>query len=132
MAHPIMFDDADPLLERLRRVALAFPGAEEYVSHGRPNFRAGKNFAVFGGSERLGPGEHRRVDGALLVKVEPGELPALDEDPRFFVPAYLGPYGWRGLDLADPDTDWDEVAELVDASYRLVAPRRLVAELDAR
>ncbi len=132
MAHPIMFDDDDPLLVRLRRVALNFPGAEEYVSHGRPNFRAGKNFAIFGGSERLGPSNHRRVDGALMVKVEAGELPALDEDPRFFVPAYVGAYGWRALDLADSATDWDEVTELVDASYRLVAPRRLVAELDAR
>ena len=36
------------------------------------------------------------------------------------------------IDLADPDIDWQEVAELVDASYRLVAPKKLVAELDAR
>jgi hypothetical protein len=27
--------------------------------------------------------------------------------------------------------DWDEIAELVTDAYRTVAPRRLVAELDA-
>jgi hypothetical protein len=63
---------------------------------------------------------------------DPGELPGLDEDSRFFLPAYYGPYGWRAIDLAGPDVDWDEIAELVDASYRMIAPRRLVAELDAR
>jgi hypothetical protein len=46
-------------------------------------------------------------------------------------PAYLGPYGWLGLDLRI-DMDWTEVAELLDVSYRLTAPRRLISELDAR
>ncbi|CAM3404144.1 MmcQ/YjbR family DNA-binding protein [Nocardioides dubius] len=132
MAHPIMFDDDDPDLVRLRAVVLAYPGAEEYVSHGRPNFKAGKNFAIFGGSERLGPGDHRQIPAALMVKIDPAELPGVDEDPRFFLPAYLGPYGWRGVDLAAGDVEWDEVVELIDASYRLVAPRRRIAELDAR
>jgi hypothetical protein len=28
--------------------------------------------------------------------------------------------------------DWTEVTELLDASFRRTAPRRLIAELDAR
>lgn len=132
MTHPVMFSDDDPGLGELRELCLAYPGAEERVSHGRPTFRAGKIFAVFGGGEKIRPGEHRRVDSALIVKADETELPALDEDPRFFVPAYYGPYGWRALDLADPATDWTEVAELVDASYRLTAKKTLVKELDAR
>lgn len=130
MAHPVMFGDDDPGLRRLREVCLALPGAEEVVSHGRPTFRVGKIFAVFGGGVKLRPGEHEPHPHALLFKADPGEVAALDEDPRFFLPAYYGPFGWRGIDLDDPD--WAEVAELVDASYRLVAPRRRVAELDAR
>ena len=35
-----------------------------------------------------------------------------------FVPAYLGPSGWLGIDL-DDSTDWTEMAELLDAAYRL-------------
>lgn len=134
MAHPIMFSDDDPGLAELREICHAMPGGTEVISHGRPCFRAGekgKIFAAFGGSEKLRPGEHRRVDSALIVKIDPVELPALDADDRFFVPAYYGPAGWRALDLADPGIDWAEITELVDASYRSVAGKRLIAELDA-
>jgi hypothetical protein len=44
------------------------------------------------------------------------------------VPGYLGPSGWLGLDL--DDTDFDEVAEILEDSFRITAPRRLVSELD--
>lgn len=129
MAHPVMFDEDDPVLARLRRLCLAFPGAEEIVSHGRPTYRVGKMFAVYGGGVKVRPGEHEPHPHALLFKADPGEVAALDEDVRFFLPAYYGPFGWRGIDL-DAGPDWTEVGELVDASYRLVAPRRRVAELD--
>ncbi|MFT4009893.1 MAG: MmcQ/YjbR family DNA-binding protein [Nocardioidaceae bacterium] len=132
MPHPIMFDDDDPILQRLREIALSFPGAAEKVSHGRPNFFTTKVFASYGGSRRLGPGDHERHDHALMFLPEQAELPAFDEDERFFTPAYVGPYGWRAIDLDRHDLDWDEVTELVDASYRLTAPKRLVKELDAR
>ena len=60
----------------------------------------------------------------------PDDLDAIEQDERFFVPAYWGPYGWRAIDL--DDADWGEVAELVEDSFRLTAPKKLVAELDAR
>jgi hypothetical protein len=125
-----MFSDDDPGLAELRRICFGLPGVEERISHGRPTFRAGKIFAAFGGSEKISPGEHRQVPSALIFQPDPLELPAIDEDARFFVPAYYGPYGGRAIDLADPDIDWQEVAELVDASYRQVAPKKLLAELD--
>ncbi|MGH1564744.1 MmcQ/YjbR family DNA-binding protein [Mumia sp. DW29H23] len=132
MAHPVMFSDDDPGLAELREICLAFPGAEEHVSYGRPTFKCGKIFAAFGGSEKLSPGHHRQVPSALLVKVAESEMQALDDDERFFLPASYGPFGWRALDLDDAAVDWTEVAELVDASYRLIAPKRRIAELDAR
>jgi len=128
---PERFDPDDPLLAQLRRVCLGFPGAAEKVSHGHPSFYTKKIFAIFGG---LVKGDHHddRFARSVLVLVPPDELDALDGDGRFFVPAYWGPYGWRGLDLQTGDLDWDEVAELVEDSYRLTAPRRLVTELDGR
>ena len=54
--------------------------------------------------------------------------PALEGDDRFWVPAYLGPSGWLGLDL-QPSTDFDEVAELLEESFRATAPSRLVMKL---
>ncbi|GAA1889588.1 MmcQ/YjbR family DNA-binding protein [Williamsia serinedens] len=126
MPHPIMFDDADPLLARVREIALAFPESTEVVAHGRPTFRCQKVFAHYGGAVRGGD----RRDHSLLVKPDPSEVPALADDPRFFVPAYLGPAGWVGLDLDAADPDWAEVRELLDASFRLVAPARLVRDLE--
>ena len=133
VSHPLMYDDDDPVLARLRAVAAGLPQVVERVSHGRPHFRAGergKGFAVYGGGVKVRPGEHERHDEAVLFKPDPAEVGALDTDPRFWVPAYYGPAGWRGLDLDLRRTDWQEVAELLDASYRLVATRRLVVELD--
>lgn len=132
MAHPVMFTDDDPGLAELRAIALDLPGAQEKISHGRPTFRVNKIFAAFGGSEKLSPGNHRQVPSALIFTPDPVDLPSLEQDARFFVPAYYGPFGARAIDLDAPDIDWDEIAELVDASYRMIATKRLIAELDAR
>lgn len=130
MAHPPMFDEDDPLLHRLRAVALALPDAAEKVSHGHPAFFTTKVFAYFGGSRRV-DGAWESHEQAVLVLPDPAEREALLHDPRVWVPAYLGPSGWLGLDL-DAGADWDEVAELVETSYRLTAGVRRVRALDAR
>jgi predicted DNA-binding protein (MmcQ/YjbR family) len=125
-----MFDDDDPFLGRVRRLAATFPASAEKVSHGRPAFHTDKVFAYFGGSRKV-DGEWVQHPRSLVVRPDPEERRALLEDERVYVPAYLGPSGWIGIDL-DADTDWTEIAELLDASYRLTARPRHVAELDAR
>ena len=130
MAHPIMFDDDDPVLARVRSIALAMPEAAVKVSHGRPAFFTQKVFCYFGASQRI-DGEWVPHDQAIVFLPDPDDAPALRQDDRIWVPAYLGPSGWLGLDI-DDGTDWKEIAELIDASYRVTAPRRLVRDLDAR
>lgn len=136
MAHPQMFDDDDPYLARVRATCGRFPGVTERVSHGRPTFRTAKIFVTYGGGTK-GPASTRvRYDHSILVLPDEAERPALEQDERYYLPAYEGAYGWIGLDLAHSGTtvaqvDWDEVFELVDASYRQVSPARLVAEWDA-
>ena len=130
MAHPLMFDDDDPLLERVRAIASALPEGAEKVSHGRPAFFTQKVFCYFGGSQRIDD-EWVAHDAAIMIRPDPADEPALRQDQRFWVPAYLGPSGWLGIDL-DDETDWQEITELIDASYRVTAPRRLVRELDSR
>lgn len=129
MPHPIMFRDDDPGLAELRRIALGFPEAFEKISHGRPVFCVPKMFAIYGGSSKA-TGAMVRYPHALLVKVDESERRALEQDRRFFWPAYLGPSGWLGLDFGAATVDWDEVGELVDASYRQIAPQRLIRLLD--
>jgi len=130
MPHPIMFDDADPLLAEVRRLALAFPDAAEKISHGHPAFYTTKVFAYYGGSVKVG-GVYQQHDHSLLVLVDPDERTALLAEPRCYAPAYLAASGWVGVDLAD-DTDWVEIGELLDASYRRTAGPRRVARLDAQ
>jgi hypothetical protein len=124
-----MFRDDDAGLAELRMIALGYPEAYEKVSHGRPGFFVSKMFAMYGGSTRQ-TGQMTTVPQCVLVKVDESDRTALQADDRFFVPAYLGASGWLGLDFGAADVDWEEVRELVDASYRLVAPKRLVHQLD--
>jgi len=128
MAHPQMFDDDDPFLARVRELAAALPETAEKVSHGRPAFHTRKVFAYYGGSLKL-DGDWVQHPYSVVVQPDSGDRRALLEEARVYVPAYLGPSGWIGVDL-DDHTDWTEIAELLDASYRLTAPRTLVARLD--
>ena len=74
-------------------------------------------------------------DGIVSVcaKALPGENTALvTAHPRkFYLPAYIGPRGWVGLRLDRGRIDWDEVRDLVIASYLQVAPKRLASEVEA-
>lgn len=124
-----MYDEDDPVLARVRDVALALPDAAEKESHGRPAFFTTKVFAYYGGAVKTADG-HSRHDQSIVLLADPSERPALLDDPRFFHPMYLGVSGWVGVVLGD-DTDWDEVAELVETSYRLTAGARRVRLLDA-
>ncbi len=128
-----MFDDDDPLLVRVRGLAMAFPGAAEKVSHGRPAFFTAKVFTYFGGSERV-DGDWVQHSACVLVLPDDADRRSLLESgERVFAPAYLGPAGWLGVQLPPARAarrQWAEVAELLDASYRRTAGRGLVAQLD--
>ena len=111
----------DPL-DRLREICLALPEAIE-EAWGDPTFRVrDKIFA-----------QYKVGDGRMSVwcKAPPGAQGVLvGSDPqRFFVPPYVGHIGWVGVRL-DVEIDWDDVADLVEESYRMTAPKRLLALLD--
>jgi phosphoribosylglycinamide formyltransferase-1 len=69
---------------------------------------------------------------SLSVKVAPGENDELiaSNPTRFYRPAYLGASGWVGLRLDVGEIDWDEVAAFAANSYRLLAPKRLAAQVE--
>ena len=132
MPHPIMFSDDDLGLAEVRKIAWSFPEAFEKISWGRPVFCAPKMFVMYGGSAKTDRrGEYLQYPYSILVKVDESDRKALEQDTRFFFPAYMGPFGWLGLDFAArKKVDWSEVRELVDASFRLVAPKKLIKQLD--
>ena len=69
---------------------------------------------------------------ALWCAAPPGAQQArVAADPEhYFVPPYVGARGWLGVYL-DVPLDWDEVADVITDAYRQIAPRHLVALLDA-
>ncbi|MEU5876658.1 MmcQ/YjbR family DNA-binding protein [Spirillospora sp. NPDC047279] len=112
--------------ERLTAICAAFPESVVEESPPHVGFKVrGKTFGWYTSDHH---GDDRE---ALTCKAAPGEqesLIAADPD-RFFRPAYLGHRGWIGVRLDVAGVDWDEVAEMAAESYRLVAPKRLAAQL---
>lgn len=104
-------------LEHTRRICLAFPESVEEITWGHPNFRVRKKIFVFVWGDENGV--------TLTVKAPVGEQALLlaTGDP-FFMPAYVGSKGWVGIRVG-PDTNWAEVAELIEDSYCEIAPRTL-------
>lgn len=105
----------------VREVCLWLPEAEEFLSHGSPNFRVrGKTFATYS--------VNHHGDGriALWLNAPQGAqaLYTKEEPKHFFVPPYVGPRGWLGVHL-DKGIAWKRVAKLVREAYEKVAPRAL-------
>ena len=115
-----------PLL-KLRKLCLALPEAHEVDAWGESTFRVkNKLFAMFAtASSHHGKGRH-----SVWIKAGPGNqaLMVHHAPDRFFVPPYVGPSGWVGVYL-DAVCDWTELDELLRDSYRLIAPKKLAAQL---
>lgn len=110
-------------LELVRRLSSVLPETAEVDVLDAPTFRvATRMFAAV------------ETDGATPVvrfKASPSQQEALLRDERFEADADTGHYGWTNL-RADGSLDPDELERLLLASYRLVAPAEVLAQLDAR
>ncbi len=118
---------AEEITDRVRAICLRLPEATERLSHGSPGFFAGKQFVML-----WAHGHHDHEFPHLWCAAPVGAQEALVEGTpdRFFRPPYVGGRGWVGMRL-DGDVPWDEVAELCEDAYRVVAPAQLVARLDS-
>lgn len=96
----------------------------EKTTHGAPGFFVRKQFVM------LWPnGHHDHEFEHLWCAADVGAQEALvASSERYFRPPYVGHRGWVGVRL-DGDVDWDEVGELLEDAYRLVAPARLATLL---
>lgn len=118
---------ADPIpspLQCVRAICLSLPEAQEkpFGGHEAPSFRVRDKLFVMTYEDH----------SAMTMKAPPGEQEALvDADPdTFFRPPYVGHKGWVGVRFR-ADNDWDELTEMITESYRMTAPKRLSAMLEA-
>ena len=111
--------------ESLRRFGLSLPGATEDHPWGELVLKAKKKVFVFLGK----PGETL----GFSVKLPKSGERLLDQDWAEPTAYGLGKSGWVTLmvDGANPLSD-AELCALIEESYRAVAPKTLVKELDAR
>ena len=112
----------DPI-DQLRSLCLALPETAEKEAWGDATFRVrDKIFAMV-----------KQGDGQLSIwcKAPDGfQQILIDSDPDFyFRPPYVGHKGWVGLRL-DANPDWAAVENTVRQSFRLIAPKKLVAQIE--
>ncbi len=115
------FDSAQELLSKLRQFCATLPDAQEYTMVHHPAFRVLKKpFVVVGLGKEKEP--QFSVNLGLMEQAE------LLEDERFQRTPYMGHNGW--VTLGQANTTWEEVYELVEASYRRVAGKRRLEKWD--
>ena len=119
----------DPRLRKVSAICMKLPEVERKLGGDHADFRVrGKVFAYFL--------NNHHGDGIVSVccRSQLGEnIDRVSREPkRYYLPAYIGPRGWFGLRLDLPHVDWDEVTAVVESSYRLAAPRKLVQVLNGR
>ena len=116
----------DARLARVTTICLALPETSRKMMGAHAAFQVRKKAFAYFLNDHHG-------DGIVSVscKVLPGDNTLLvHSDPgRFYLPAYIGPRGWVALRLDTGEPGWDEVQELAATSYRLIAPKKLVARI---
>ena len=116
----------DKRLERVSKIALAFPESSREMHGSHASFRVRKKVFTYYLDNHHGDG----IVG-INCKVLPHDNTTLiaANPERFYMPAYIGSRGWVGLRLDVPEVDWEEVVELITGSYQLVAPKTLTAKM---
>jgi hypothetical protein len=121
--------DADKLRAEAAAAARALPGVVVQDAHGHTGFLLrGKRFAWFL-VDHHGDGKV-----ALWIKAPHGEQQTLvaKDAARYFVPPYVGPAGWVGIDLVAKRPDWPEITSLLEQAWRMSATKAAVRAFDAR
>jgi predicted DNA-binding protein (MmcQ/YjbR family) len=111
---------------QLRVFALSFPGATEDFPWGERVAKVtGKIFVFLGHDQQTGP-------PFMTVKLVESHGHALTLEGAGPTGYGLGRAGWVNVPLHAGGVTLDLLRDWIEESYRIVAPRRLVAELDRR
>jgi len=116
---------SDPFHDKLLAITLRLPGAYEDRPWGSVHCKV---------DEKIFVGWGRLEDGAMSVglRVDKAvQLMLITADPRFSIAKYVGKHG--GVDMRlGPKPDWREVEAFIVGSYRIIATKKRVKELDAQ
>jgi predicted DNA-binding protein (MmcQ/YjbR family) len=110
---------------RLREFALSLPGAWEDFPWGERVAKVNKRVFVFLGHDETGP----PLMTVKLVESHGHALAVEGAEPTGYG---LGRAGWVNVPLRAKDITPELLCDWIEESYRIVASKRLVAELDRR
>lgn len=118
----------DPRLTQLSAICLALPETVRTDKGSHAAFTVRTKVFVYFLNDHHG-------DGIVSVctRAFPGENTRLiaAHPKKFYLPAYIGPRGWVALYLDRGRVDWNEVRDLVTASYLQAAPKKPGEKVDA-
>jgi hypothetical protein len=112
---------ASTQIDRVRKSALALPGASEKLSHGEPTFFVAKRVFVM-----VANNHHSDGHTAIWIPVPAGaQVEMIEEDPAtYFKPPYVGVKGWVGVEL--PRVSDEVLSELIRQAWQLTTPKALL------
>ena len=105
----------------VKQICLGLPETEEIISHGFPHYKVrNKGFATYSVNH------HGDGKVALLLNAAPESQQMLVESApkHFFVPPYIGPRGWVGVEL-NHGIAWQRVSQLAFDAFVRSAPASL-------
>jgi predicted DNA-binding protein (MmcQ/YjbR family) len=114
--------------DAVRDIMASLPETEEFASHGSPTFRVrGKIFAAY-------TINHHGDGRVALILVAPrgaqSVFTKMNPD-AYFVPPYVGPKGWLGVEL-DKGLGWQTIYDHVRDAYEMVAPPTLANSINGK
>lgn len=114
------------LVDHIRTLCLSLPESGEKEAWDDPTWRVGGRIYA------MQKGNSANTRPSLWLKVPKEDQAALIESGHgcYFVPPYVGHKGWIGVYLDDEALNLDSLDTLVEQSYRLIAPKRLVNQLE--
>jgi hypothetical protein len=108
---------------RLRKIAAKLPGVTETRDKfGHTTFKVGKQSLVLLGDHDGTP--------SLGIKTDVITQAALIKGGGFYRPPYIGQHGWVSIEGTAKQLDWEVIEEVLTDTYRAVAPKKLLAQLD--
>jgi hypothetical protein len=108
--------------DTVRELAWVLPGSEEGSSYGTPAFKVGGKLFV-----RL----HQDGESIVVRFGEKDRAMRMQADPQaFYITDHYTPYPWMLVRLSAVRRD--DLADVLEESWRLRAPKRLLAEHDAK
>lgn len=112
-------------LARLRARCLALPGVAEKASHATAAFLIEKSkvFAYFTLNHH---GDDRTAVLPKTSGTDEQQMLIEADAVLYYRPPYIGHSGWIGICTDRAQSDWGHLADRIETSWRLVAPRKLL------